>query len=177
MTQITTDRAAIDPECFKAIMASAPGPATVVTALGADGRPQGLTMSAVCSVSLEPPLVLACLDRSSHTLTALRASGSFTVNYLSRGRERVALDFATKSGTKFDGHAWELPAAGVGGPVLPEHIAAYAACRVVDLIDAGDHVIAVGQVLEGEVRDDHDALAYARHTFFTADSGAVPVSC
>lgn len=158
----------IDPERFKEIMSSAPGPATVVTALDAEGLPHGLTMSAVCSVSLDPPLVLACLDRASNTLAALRSTGSFTVNYLSDGREMVALEFASKSTAKFDGHAWARPTAGVGGPILHEHIAAYAACRLRDLIEAGDHMIAVGEVLEGEHRAGYQALAYARRTFFSA---------
>ncbi len=125
-------------------------------------------MSAVCSVSLDPPLILACLDAGSNTLGAIRETGSFTVNYLRRGCEAVAFDFASKSRAKFEGRAWELASIGVGGPVLREHIAAYAVCRVADLIRAGDHVIAVGEVHHGEALEEHDALAYARQRFFTA---------
>ena len=157
-------------ENFKAIMACAPGPAAVVTTLAGDGRPYGLTMSAVCSVSLDPPLVLACFDAGSNTLSAMRGTGSFTVNYLRHGQEAVALAFASKSGSKFEGLSWALPEAGIGGPILHEHDAAYAACRVLDLIVAGDHVIAVGEVHEGDVCADHPALAYAQRQFFAAVS-------
>lgn len=155
---------------FKAIMASAAGPATVVTAMTGEDRPRGLTMSAVCSVSLDPPLILACVDRSSATLTAIRESGSFTVNYLRRGSEQVALEFATKAPDKFAGRAWERPADGLGGPILTDCNAAHAVCIVTALIDAGDHVIAVGEVREGGAREDHPVLAYARRQFFAASA-------
>ncbi|MBM0126193.1 flavin reductase family protein [Pimelobacter simplex] len=155
---------------FKAIMASAAGPVTVVTAMGSDGGPRGLTMSAVCSVSLDPPLILACVDRGSATLAAIRESRSFTVNYLRRGSEAVALEFATKSLDKFVGRDWERSATGLGGPILADRNAAHAVCAVTDLIDAGDHVIAVGEVREGGVREEHAVLAYARRTFFAASA-------
>lgn len=157
----------IDTERFKKIMACAPGPATIVTATGSDGRPQGLTVSAVCSVSLDPPLVLACLDLGSNTLQAVRSSGAFTVNYIAHGREHVALDFAVKSDSKFDGHSWSMPVKSVGGPILDEHSAAFAVCRVEQMVDAGDHVIVVGAVVDGDAGEGH-ALAYARRAFFTA---------
>ncbi|MBS1887882.1 MAG: flavin reductase family protein [Actinobacteria bacterium] len=159
--------ATIDPETFKAIMANAPGPATVVTAFDAAGEPHGLTVSAVCSVSLDPPLALACLDLGSNTLAALRESGGFTINYLADGRHQVALGFATKSGAKFEGHSWVAPEGKVGGPILIEHVAAHAACETERLIDAGDHVIAVGRVVEGGAHEVLHAMAYARRQFFT----------
>ncbi|WP_028655120.1 flavin reductase family protein [Nocardioides sp. J54] len=155
---------------FKAVMASAAGPATVVTAMAADGTPRGLTMSAVCSVSLDPPMVLACLDRGSTTLAAIRETGSFTVNYLRHGCEDVALAFATKSDDKFTGRAWERSASGAGGPVLLGCNAAHAVCVVAALVEAGDHVIAVGEVEEGCARDEHPVLAYARRQFFAASA-------
>lgn len=155
---------------FKAIMASAAGPATVVTAMTVDGSPRGLTMSAVCSVSLDPPLILVCVDRGSATLAAIRESRSFTVNYLRRGSEAVALEFATKSLDKFVGRKWERSVTGLGGPILADCNAAHAVCVVTDLIDAGDHVIAVGEVREGGVREEHAVLAYARRTFFAASA-------
>lgn len=163
----------IDAETFKAIMAAAPGPATVVTALGADGRPQGLTVSAVCAVSLDPPLALVCLDLGSNTLRAIQESRAFTINYLAHGREELALRFATKSETKFDEQAWTTPAAGLGGPVLSEATAAYAACRVEQIVAAGDHMILIGAVVEGAAVDEHTALAYARRRFFADLNGTL----
>ncbi|MBF6245662.1 flavin reductase family protein [Nocardia elegans] len=159
----------IDQQLFKKIMACAPGPATIVTAIGPDGRPQGLTVSAVCSVSLDPPLLLVCLDLGSNTLAAVRATDAFTVNYIADGREHVALDFAVKSETKFDSQPWTRPAGAIGGPILSDHCAAYAVCRVEQIVAAGDHVIVVGAVVEGDAGERH-ALAYARRAFFAGVS-------
>jgi flavin reductase (DIM6/NTAB) family NADH-FMN oxidoreductase RutF len=58
----------------------------------------------------------------------------------------------------------------LGGPILADCNAAHAVCVVTDLIDAGDHVIAVGEVREGGVREEHAVLAYARRTFFAASA-------
>lgn len=154
---------------FKTIMAAAPGPAAVVTAMGSDGQPCGLTVSAVCSVSLEPSLALACIDRGSNTLAAIEESGAFTINYLATGCEPVALHFATKSDRKFDGHRWMPPAAGIGGPILLDAAAAHVVCRVEQAIPAGDHIIFVGAVVEGAADDGSHALAYARRRFFTGE--------
>ncbi|MCG3754047.1 flavin reductase family protein [Amycolatopsis sp. Poz14] len=161
----------IEAELFKAVMAAAPGPAAVVTAMSADGEPCGLTVSAVCSVSLDPPLALACLDRGSNTLAAVRDSRAFTINYLAGGREELAMSFATKSDRKFDRANWTRPGAGAGGPILADDAAAYAVCRLEEIVEAGDHVILVGAVVEGGVAEEHHALAYARRAFFT---GAQP---
>ncbi|WP_033294119.1 flavin reductase family protein [Amycolatopsis jejuensis] len=157
----------IEPELFKAVMAAAPGPAAVVTAIGADGMPCGLTVSAVCSVSLDPPLALACLGRESNTLAAVLAGRAFTINYLAGGREELALHFATKSDRKFDRASWTAPAGGTGGPILGEDAAAYVVCRLEETVEAGDHVILVGAVTEGGVVEEQHALAYARRAFFT----------
>lgn len=157
----------IDEASFKTIMASAPGPATVVTAFDAAGKPHGLTVSAVCSVSLSPPMVLACFDLGSNTLEAVREGGAFTINYLAHGRDKVALSFATKSGLKFEHHTWISPEGGVGGPILVDHVAAHVACRVHEEFQAGDHAIVIGSVLAGATKEDVHALVYARRRFFT----------
>lgn len=159
--------AQVSADAFKAIMAAAPGPAAIVTAFDRQGAPCGLTMSAVCSVSLTPPLVLACLSLESATLTAIRETSAFTVNYLHEGAESLAMGFARKSSSKFDDVAWSRPANGVGGPLLAER-AAYAACRVANAIEAGDHIIIVGEVMEGAAHSDRNALAYANRRFFSS---------
>ncbi|TYQ09711.1 UNVERIFIED_ORG: flavin reductase (DIM6/NTAB) family NADH-FMN oxidoreductase RutF [Gordonia westfalica J30] len=159
----------IDPSTFREIMAAAPGPAAVVTATGTTSGHQGLTMTAVCSVSLTPPMLLVCLDHNSNTLAAIRESGSFTVNYIAEGHDDVALRFATKTATKFDGIDI-AEAADIGGPVLTEYAAAHAVCQTATLVDAGDHTVVVGSVVAGRVHGDRQVLAYAKRTFFTAAS-------
>ncbi|TMB89549.1 MAG: flavin reductase family protein, partial [Chloroflexi bacterium] len=67
-------------------MSSFPSGVVVLTAFGQDGLPRGLTVSAFCAVSLEPPLALACIDKTSNTLPAVQHTGGFTANILAVGR-------------------------------------------------------------------------------------------
>src|SRR4051812_36577574 len=108
----------MDADSFRHLLAHFASGVTVVTATGTDGEPKGLTVSAFCSVSSSPPLVLACVDLTSNTLPAIRQSGAFTVNVLASDCERIALAFASKGSSKFDELDWRGPHWGVGGPVL-----------------------------------------------------------
>lgn len=132
-------------------MALVPTPVTVVTA-PADPTPAGATANAVASLSLEPPLMLVCLERTSRTLAAVRTSGLFAVNVLSGGSEDHARGFAAAAPhpEKWDGVAWSERS---GSPVLDEALV-WTACELRDLLDGGDHVIVTGLVLELGAKDD-----------------------
>lgn len=136
----------------------------MVTALGDEG-PRGLTVSSFCSVSLEPPLVLVCVDRSSNTLPALQQAGGFTVNFLSHGRAALAARFASKADGKFEGVAWAAPATPEGGPILIEDSAAHAVCITREAFEAGDHWVFLGEVREGGVTEGLSPLVYHRRTY------------
>jgi len=69
-------------QLYRDLLSSFPAGVTVVTAFDADGNPRGLTLIAFCGVSLEPPLVLVCVDRGSNTLPAIQHSGGFTINFI-----------------------------------------------------------------------------------------------
>jgi 3-hydroxy-9,10-secoandrosta-1,3,5(10)-triene-9,17-dione monooxygenase reductase component len=131
-------------------MARLPTGVTVVTAMGAEG-PSGLTANAVVSLSLDPPLMLACLDRGSRTLRAVESAGRFGVNVLGAGHEDLARAFSTKAPQpeKWDGVAWTERA---GIPALDEALV-WVACDLEDVLTGGDHVIATGSVLEVESTD------------------------
>src|SRR5215472_10756173 len=100
---------AVSVQLYREIMACFPSGVAIVTAHEAGTRPRGLTLSAFCAVSLDPPLVLVCIDKSSNTLPALQASGGFTVNFLAGGREHLAVLYASKAEEKFEGIAWRRP--------------------------------------------------------------------
>jgi flavin reductase (DIM6/NTAB) family NADH-FMN oxidoreductase RutF len=155
----------IDPQRFREVMASFPSGVVALTAFGNDSRPRGLTVSAFCAVSLEPPLALACVDKTSNTLPAVHHSGGFTANILAAGREQLALRMATKLTDKFDGIVWRRPAGNVGGPILEEDAAAYAVCALRDTIDAGDHWILIGTVTEGAQHEGVAPMIYSRRTY------------
>src|SRR5258707_10146864 len=142
----------IEPERFRETMATFPSGVVVLTAFGQDSLPRGLTVSAFCAVSLDPPLALACVDKGSNTLPAVQHAGGFTANILAAGREQLARRMATKLSDKFDGIAWRQPKSAQGGPILEDDCAAYAVCTLRDTIEAGYHWILIRTVVDGANR-------------------------
>jgi len=137
---------------------------TVVTAGAHDGRPFGTTANAVSSVSLDPPLVLACLKRESETLAALRQRGRFAIHILDGSQRELAERFArrTESGT------WDPVAHRFARdvPLLPGALATLQ-CDLHDTADGGDHEIVVGRVVDLELAPDDavDPLIFFRGGF------------
>lgn len=133
----------------------------MVTSTGENG-PSGLTASAVCSLSIEPLLMLACLDRGSRTLAAIRHSGRLAVNILAHDQEELARRFALKGPEheKFGGVAWT----DVDGLPVIDGTVAWLAGEVRELVTGGDHLIAVTEVKGVEARGG-DPLIYHRGTF------------
>jgi flavin reductase (DIM6/NTAB) family NADH-FMN oxidoreductase RutF len=141
---------AIDPDAFRTALTAYPTGVTVVTALGPNG-PSGATANAVSSLSLDPPMMLACLDRGSRTLTSARAAGRFGVNALAAGQEALARRFSVKDPEpeKWDGIEWSESH---GCPRLADTLM-WVVCELRDLIDGGDHLILTGNVLAADSRD------------------------
>lgn len=156
---------ALDQLKFREVLATFPAGVVVVTASQPSGEPAGLTVSAFCSVSANPTLVLVCVDKASNTLPAIEASGAFTVNILAAGREELALLFASKRTDKFAAVAWELPALASAGPILRSDAAAYLVCRVDQAVEAGDHWVFIGEAVEADLHDHHVPLLYCRRAF------------
>jgi flavin reductase (DIM6/NTAB) family NADH-FMN oxidoreductase RutF len=156
----------IDPQRFRDVMSSFPSGVVVLTAFGEDGLPRGLTVSAFCAVSLEPPLALACIDKTSNTLPAVQRTGGFTANILAAGREQLARRMASKASDKFDAIKWRRPAGDGGGPILEDDAVAYAVCTLKETIEAGDHWILIGHVLDGAHREGIAPLIFSRRGYF-----------
>lgn len=132
---------------------------TIVTAR--DGETvHGMTVSAFSSVSMDPPLVLVCADRSSNTCPLIARGGAFVANVLAAGQEDLSNRFASKQEEwrRFEG--LDCHALASGAPVLPGVLAALD-CRLVAAHEAGDHVIYVGCVEAVESRDAEPLLYYA----------------
>jgi 3-hydroxy-9,10-secoandrosta-1,3,5(10)-triene-9,17-dione monooxygenase reductase component len=125
-------------------MATLPTAVTIVTAQG-PGGPAGATANAVGSLSLEPPLMLACLDRGSRTLATMRDAGAFGISVLAAEQEPLARGFASKAphSEKFR----DVSHVEHEGVPLIDGAVAWIACRLTALHDGGDHEIAVGEVL------------------------------
>jgi flavin reductase (DIM6/NTAB) family NADH-FMN oxidoreductase RutF len=145
----------VSPEEFRAALGAYATGVTVVTAVGSDG-PSGATANAVTSLSLDPPMMLACLDRGSRTLASVRAQGRFGVNALAAGQETLAKRFSAKDPepAKWQDVEWserlDLPR--LSGALM------WVACELRDLIDGGDHLILTGNVLEADSREGQPLL-------------------
>jgi flavin reductase (DIM6/NTAB) family NADH-FMN oxidoreductase RutF len=137
-------------------MARLPTGVTLVTAIGPAG-PAGATANAVVSLSLDPPLMLACLDLGSRTLTAVERTRRFGINVLSSEQAELALRFATKDPhpRKWDGVAWQERE----GVPMVEGALVRLACELRDLHEGGDHVIATGRVVDLET-DEGEPLVF-----------------
>lgn len=135
----------------------------VVTAADADGRPFGTTANAISSLSLDPPLILACLRRESETLAALRASRAFAVSVLAAEQRGLAERFARRTAVgSWDGLAHRRAD---GVPLLDEALATLE-CRLHELAGGGDHVIVIGRVVRATHPDDHvDPLLFYRGAY------------
>lgn len=155
----------IEPQRFREIMASFPSGVVVLTAFGVDGHPRGLTVSAFCAVSLEPPLALACIDKTSNTLPAVQHTAGFTANILAAGREQLARRMASKVPDKFEAIEWRRPDVHAGGPILEHDAAAYAVCSLKQTIEAGDHWILIGRVLEGGHHEGIAPMVFSRRGY------------
>ncbi|HEX8050502.1 MAG TPA: flavin reductase family protein [Solirubrobacterales bacterium] len=136
-------------------MSGLPTGVTIVTAAGPEG-PAGATANAVCSLSIEPMMMLACLDRGSRTLLAVQAADSFGICVLHAGQEPIARAFATKApvAEKWAGVAWSDRD---GIPAVDDALI-WIACDLRDVISAGDHVIVTGEVRALESREGDPLL-------------------
>jgi flavin-dependent trigonelline monooxygenase, reductase component len=151
------------PDRFRNIMSAFPTGVTVITTTDRDSIPRGFTSNAVTSVSLTPPLLLVCVAATSETLPVLRQTRRFVVNFLKSGEDTVSNQFARKGPDKFAGVDYRLHD---GLPVLSGHTIAYAVCSTEQEIDAGDHVILLGQVRGGAaIEAPVKPLLYYRSTY------------
>src|SRR6266567_1590497 len=136
---------AIEKNFFRQIMGHFATGVTVVTTRSEKGL-SGLTVNAFCSVSLDPPLVLICVDLTSNTLSFIRESGTFAVNILTDQQEHLSRCFATPSEERYKHFCYAgYRIAATGSPVLDGALA-FIDARVVAEYPGGDHVIFIGQV-------------------------------
>ncbi len=157
-------KAPVRAEEFVAAMGLAATGVSVVTTDGPHGR-FGLTVSAVSSVSAEPPLVLVCINRKSPAVAAVDANGVFAVNLLASAHRAYAETFSgrPREGRPFDfaNHDWRDGETGL--PLVADATAVFE-CEVHDRLDAGTHRIFIGRVLAAH-RGAADPLVYCNRAF------------
>jgi flavin reductase (DIM6/NTAB) family NADH-FMN oxidoreductase RutF len=150
----------IDTSEFRRVIGHFATGVTVVTTLRPDGGPCGLTASAVASLSLDPTLLLVCVERAAESHACIEQAGFFAVNVLAEGKgETLARRFAADAGGdgKFTGIAFRPEHS--GAPVLDEALA-WLDCRVRERLPGGDHTIFVGEVVAADAVEGTPLLYY-----------------
>jgi flavin reductase (DIM6/NTAB) family NADH-FMN oxidoreductase RutF len=147
----------IRPEEFRRVLGHFATGVTIVTTCDSEARPTGLTASAFTSVSLDPPLILVCVDHKSQSYPALLEGGRFAVNILRREHEHLSRHFATSRLDKFEQVPHRM--SDLGLPLL-EDVLAHLECRTVNAHREGDHTIFVGLVERATLGEGQPLLYY-----------------
>ena len=133
----------VSPDEFRSVLGRFPSGVTVVTTKAADGSDQGMTVSAFCSVSLEPPLVLICIEKTASVHDALTRAPAFVANILAAKQEQIARRFSIVDIDRFDGVGFSRTRNGIA---VLDDVLGVIECNKFALHDAGDHTVIVGEV-------------------------------
>ncbi|MFJ9752234.1 flavin reductase family protein [Streptomyces chartreusis] len=155
------DPALVDPQALRSVCANWATGVTVITS-GSTAHRTGLTVNSFTSVSLDPALILVCIHNDSGELPVLRRTGAFAVNILAADQEELCRSFASRH-TRHSAKADTRPGI-TGVPVLSDALA-YLECRIEREVDAGDHVIVIGEVVDLAVQREEGPLTFFRNTF------------
>jgi flavin reductase (DIM6/NTAB) family NADH-FMN oxidoreductase RutF len=166
----------VDVTLFKAGMRRFPGAVCLITAVSGDGTRNGLTATAVCSVTVEPPTLLVCINRSASAHNLVRDSGHFAVNVVTARDQELAARFAgADSGeARFVSVNWSTLA--TGSPVLESALTVFD-CKVTQIVDIGSHSIVFGEVQAVKIGAESDIpLLYLNGEYgeFKRGPGAAP---
>lgn len=133
------------PDQLRDVFGRFPTGVAVICARDTDGTEGGMTANAICSLSLDPLLVLVCFQRDARTLPIVERAGRFSISILEAGRDDLATRFASKQVAEAEKISGVPHRDESGVPVLDAAIA-WAVCTVTEKIPGGDHVIAIGSV-------------------------------
>lgn len=150
----------VEKEIYRNVIGHFSSGVSIVT-VNDDGVNYGITASAVCSVSLEPPMLLVCVNQNTGTCHAISKAKSFTVNILGIEQAELALQFARPNSDKFADVKFSYGE--LGNPLL-DHTLAQIECRLVNEITGGTHSIFLGEVQSAQA-DSRNPLVYFRGKF------------
>ena len=139
---------------------------TIITALDDAGAPHGMTANSFTSVSLDPPLVLVCVDHRARILKHLRTSKHFGISILEEHQKAISAHFARSAHDRFDGI--ESIQGHTGVPLLPDVLSTME-CEIRQLMDAGDHTIVIGEVIHATCHDGKPLVYFGSHYRHLAD--------
>ncbi|MDR6413066.1 flavin reductase family protein [Paraburkholderia terricola] len=156
-----TAQQAFDIAAFRRALGAFVTGVTVVTTIQPDGSPRGFTANSFTSVSLDPPLVLVCIAKTASSHAVFSQTRHFAVSVLAEDQKAVSGVFASKAADKFAQVAWQVRA--TGAPVMNGAAAAFD-CMTHDVVDAGDHIILIGRVVDF-VHTSSSPLGYCRGAY------------
>ncbi len=162
-TAMPTLAPSVDIQLFRTVMASLASGVSIVTTLDKADEPRGLTCSAVCSVSVDPPLLLARVSNRSGTLRAVLDRAQFSVNILGSQGQMASQLFASGAQDKFERVRWT--AGPVTGTPLLAVTVGHAECELHDAVEAGDHTLLIGRVVGGGSAEERFPLTYWRGSY------------
>ncbi|HEY8795104.1 MAG TPA: flavin reductase family protein [Gemmatimonadaceae bacterium] len=158
----------IDPATFRSVLGRFASGVTIVTVQDGQHYDHGMTVSAFCSLSLEPPLVLICIEKSASlhaVIAAADPASRFAVNILESKQEDVARRFAEEHPNRFEGVGFTRGA--TGAPIIDDCLAVIE-CEVQSRHPAGDHTIVIGAVI-GSATSEGRPLLYYRGGYATLE--------
>lgn len=147
---------------FRSVCGSFPSGVTVVTRRLENGQPYGMTVSSFTSVSLEPPLILVCIDCNANFLQGIAVGSPFAVNVLSDHQQALAKRFSDRhENQRFEKVEWEL-----GWKQLPvlDDISALFCCAVREIVSAGDHALLIADV-HGVAKHERRPLVWCERRY------------
>jgi 3-hydroxy-9,10-secoandrosta-1,3,5(10)-triene-9,17-dione monooxygenase reductase component len=147
-------------ERFRRVLGHFPTGVVAITAF--DGEPVGLAVGSFSSISLDPPLVGFFVDRSSTTWPRVQRAGTFAVNVLGAHQEELCRCFGRKGADRFDGVRWRP---GTSDAPLIDGALAWIECEIADVLETGDHMLAIGAVRRLETGEDGRPLIFFRGDF------------
>lgn len=151
----------VDERSFRKALGCFATGVTVVTTADAEGQPVGLTVSSFSSLSLDPPLVLFCLDKRTRALEAFK-SGHFAVHVLREDQRQLSIQFASRQDDKWNSVDFSTNDYGI--PVLSNCLARLE-CELHEMVEGGDHTIFVGKVHSLEHQTGGQPLLYFRGAY------------
>lgn len=150
-------------QLFKEIMGSYPTGVTVVTTTDKDNNPFGLTVNSFASVSLDPLLVLWSIIKGSGSYEVFKKADRFAINILAGDQEQVCWDFAGRAEDRFKKNDWKMSTNNI--PIIGNTFAVFE-CEKFQTIEAGDHDILIGKVIDLQKNEKEPMLYYQRNVGF-----------
>lgn len=152
-------------QLYKDLMGSYPTGVTIVTTVDNFGNPAGLTVNSFASVSLAPLLILWSIDRKASSYNVFAACDKFAVHILAEDQKEACWSFAGKERDRFSKVKWSLSEHNL--PIIAETFGVMQ-CKCIQRVEAGDHTILIGEVMDLDKNDKNPMLYFRRHV------GAIP---